>query len=83
MTSESSTSKKGRGYAKGTKQWATGVKLDVKFNAFFQPMGLQGTKLKSQLGLIIRNPHRVPLTYLDWDCLPEDIQKAIWEEIQV
>ncbi|KAF7153106.1 hypothetical protein RHSIM_Rhsim01G0081500 [Rhododendron simsii] len=28
------------------------------------------------------NPHRVPLTYLDWNSVPEEIKSAIWKEIE-
>lgn len=78
------TSKKncGRGSAKGMKKWGTGVKLHVIFNEDYKPLGDEGTKLIGQLGIMVRNPHRVPLTYLDWNVVPEDIKSTIWKEIE-
>ncbi|KAH7853339.1 hypothetical protein Vadar_001364 [Vaccinium darrowii] len=73
---------RGRGCAKGMKKWGTGAKLHVMFDNNFQPLGEEGTLLKGQLGTIVRNPHRVPLTYLDWDAVPEDIKSTIWKEIE-
>ncbi|KAH7836263.1 hypothetical protein Vadar_034165 [Vaccinium darrowii] len=73
---------RGRGCAKGMKKWDTGAKLHVMFDNNFEPLGEEGTLLKGQLGTIVRNPHRVPLTCLDWDAIPEDIKSTIWKEIE-
>ncbi|THG15199.1 hypothetical protein TEA_009972 [Camellia sinensis var. sinensis] len=60
----------------------TGAKLNVEFNAMFQPLNKLGRSFKGQLGQIVRNPHRVPLTYLSWGSVPEDIVEGIWKEVQ-
>lgn len=80
---ETSMKKCGRGSAKGNHQWGTGTKLKVMFDNDFQPLGDEGNKLKGQLGTMLRNPHRVPLTYLDWNSVTEEIKSAIWKEIEV
>ncbi|KAI8549155.1 hypothetical protein RHMOL_Rhmol06G0004500 [Rhododendron molle] len=80
---ETSMKKCGRGSAKGIHQWGTGSKLKVMFDNDFQPLGDEGTKLKGQLGTMLRNPHRVPLTYLDWNSVPEEIKSAIWKEVEM
>lgn len=80
---ETSMKKCGRGSAKGIHQWGTGTKLKVMFDNDFQPLGDEGSRLKGQLGTMLRNPHRVPLTYLDWNSVPEEIKSAIWKEIEV
>ncbi|KAH7845077.1 hypothetical protein Vadar_006450 [Vaccinium darrowii] len=79
---ETTMKRRGRGCAKGMKKWGTGAKLHVMFDNDFQPLGDEGTLLKGQLGTIVRNPHRVPLTYLDWDVVPEDVKNTIWKEIE-
>lgn len=78
----SSLRRHGRGRAKGVKEWGTGAKLNVEFNAMFQPLNKLGRSFKGQLGQIVRNPHRVPLTYLSWGSVPEDIVEGIWKEVQ-
>ncbi|CAL5427673.1 unnamed protein product [Camellia sinensis] len=77
-----SSRRHGRGRAKGIKEWGTGAKLNVEFNAMFQPLNKLGRSFKGQLGQIVRNPHRVPLTYLSWGSVPEDIVEGIWKEVQ-
>ncbi|KAF7142766.1 hypothetical protein RHSIM_Rhsim05G0034600 [Rhododendron simsii] len=79
---ETSMKKCGRGSAKGIHQWGTGTKLKVMFDNDFQPLGDEGSRLKGQLGTMLRNPHRIPLTYLDWNSVPEEIKSAIWKEIE-
>ncbi|KAL7263694.1 hypothetical protein ACSBR1_001788 [Camellia fascicularis] len=55
---------------------------DSEFNAMFQPLNKLGRSFKGQLGQIVRNPDRVPLTYLSWGSVPEDIVEGIWKEVQ-
>ncbi|KAH7842765.1 hypothetical protein Vadar_008931 [Vaccinium darrowii] len=64
------------------KKWCTGVKLQVMFNEDYKPLGEEGTKLIGQLGIIVCSPNQVPLTYLDWNVVPEDIKSTIWKEIE-
>lgn len=56
--------------------------LEVVFDDKFLLLNENGSKLKEQIGLIVHNPHRVPLTYLDWRAVPLDIKDVIWREIQ-
>ncbi|KAI8559759.1 hypothetical protein RHMOL_Rhmol04G0199200 [Rhododendron molle] len=79
---ETSMKKCGRGSAKGIHHWGTGTKLKVMFDNDFHPLGDEGSRLEGQLGTTLRNPHRVPLTYLDWNLVPEEIKSAIWKEIE-
>ncbi|KAL7168154.1 hypothetical protein ACSBR2_038570 [Camellia fascicularis] len=60
-----SSRRHGRCRAKGIKEWGTGAKL---------------CRVQCHLGQIVRNPHRVPLTYLSWGSVPEDIVEGIWKE---
>ncbi|KAK1307182.1 hypothetical protein QJS10_CPA10g01189 [Acorus calamus] len=76
-----SNSKKGRGSARSLSIWGTGEKLHVNFNEM-QPIGLNATKLTSQLGYIARDSHRVPLTYVSWSDMPEDILDDIWRDVE-
>lgn len=73
----------GQGSGKGIKNWGTGSKLKVMFDNDFQPLGIEGSQLKGQLGTMVRNPHQFSLTYLDWDSVPEGPKSAIWKEIEV
>lgn len=54
-----------RSPAKGMKEWGTGVRIKIDFDATFQPVGKKAPALKGQLGQIVRNGRRVPLTYVD------------------
>ncbi|KAK1268170.1 hypothetical protein QJS04_geneDACA013799 [Acorus gramineus] len=61
-----SNNRKGRGSARSLSIWGTGEQLHINFNEMMQPIGLNATKLTSQLGYIARDSHRVPLTYVSW-----------------
>ncbi|XP_062004726.1 uncharacterized protein LOC133721963 isoform X2 [Rosa rugosa] len=77
------TSKVARGHSKGIPEWNTGVKVHVQFNGInFQPVGERAGQLKSQLGQIVRNGHRVPLNILDWKKVGNDVKEEIWEEVK-
>ncbi|THG17990.1 hypothetical protein TEA_011606 [Camellia sinensis var. sinensis] len=39
-------------------------------------------KLTTQLGIIVRNGNIVPLTFLDWNNVPDDIVDAIWKDVK-
>ncbi|XP_028124570.1 uncharacterized protein LOC114321604 [Camellia sinensis] len=39
-------------------------------------------KLTTQLGIIVRNGNIVPLTFLDWNNVPDDIIDAIWKDVK-
>ncbi|XP_028081802.1 uncharacterized protein LOC114283176 [Camellia sinensis] len=77
-TVSTTLTRRGRGFARGIKEWGTGTKIQVKFDDKFQPVEDDGKKLKGQLGLIVRSGHRVPLTYLSWNVMHVDIKENIW-----
>ena len=73
-----------KGQSKGIPEWNTNVKVYVQFNGVnFQPVGERAGKLKSQLGQIVRNGHRVPLNIIDWKKVGDDVKERIWEEVKV
>ncbi|XP_028087841.1 uncharacterized protein LOC114288519 isoform X1 [Camellia sinensis] len=74
--------RRGRGLARGIKEWGTGTKIQVKFDDKFQPVDDDGKKLKGQLGLIVRSGHRVPLAYLSWNVMHVDVKENIWQEVK-
>ncbi|CAL5417898.1 unnamed protein product [Camellia sinensis] len=76
------STRRGRGFAQGIKEWGAGTKIQVKFDDKFQPIEDDGEKLKRQLGLIVRSGHRVPLTYLSWNVMHVDIKENIWQEVK-
>ncbi|CAK9180294.1 unnamed protein product, partial [Ilex paraguariensis] len=80
--SDTVSTKRGRGPAKGPMEWGTGVKLKVEFDSKFQPIGKNEKWLKSALENIVRNEHRVPFTYIDWASIPVDILDTIWKEVE-
>ncbi|KAK9911229.1 hypothetical protein M0R45_035150 [Rubus argutus] len=72
-----------RGQSKGIPEWNTNVKVHVQFNGVnFQPVGERAGQLKSQLGQIVRNGHRVPLNIIDWKKVGDDVKEGIWEEVK-
>ncbi|KAL7248229.1 hypothetical protein ACSBR2_003022 [Camellia fascicularis] len=81
-TSVSLSSTRGRGFAKGIKDWGTGKKLAIDFDADFNPMGDNQSKLTSQLGFMIRNGNIVSFTYVDWTEVPIDVLESIWADVK-
>ncbi|KAI8569421.1 hypothetical protein RHMOL_Rhmol02G0277800 [Rhododendron molle] len=81
-TSKSSGSKHGRGKSIGIKSWCSVNKLKVQFDVNNKPLGDEGTALMGQLGIMVRNSYRVPLTYLNWKSIPNHIKEGIWKEVQ-
>lgn len=57
--------------------------MKINFDSKFQPVGPGSVQLKSQLGLIMRDGHRIPLTYLDWKSVGDEIKEDIWDEVKV
>ncbi|KAG5561987.1 hypothetical protein RHGRI_004877 [Rhododendron griersonianum] len=80
--SKSSGSKHGRGKSLGIKGWGSGNKLKVQFDVNNKPLGDEGNSLTGQLGIMVRNSYRVPLTYLNWKSVPNHIKEGIWKEVQ-
>ncbi|THF94665.1 hypothetical protein TEA_002879 [Camellia sinensis var. sinensis] len=73
---------RGGGCAKGIKEWGTGKKLDIQFDENYCPIGDNVAKLTTQLGIIVRNGNIVPLTFVDWNSVPDDIVDAIWKDVK-
>ncbi|KAF5932919.1 hypothetical protein HYC85_029090 [Camellia sinensis] len=82
VSSSSTSTRRGRGCAKGIKEWGTGKKLDIQFDGNYCPIGDNVAKLTTQLGIIVRNGNIVPLTFLDWNNVPADIIDAIWKDVK-
>ncbi|KAF5931669.1 hypothetical protein HYC85_027840 [Camellia sinensis] len=82
VSSSSTSTRRGRGCAKGIKEWGTGKKLDIQFDGNYCPIGDDMAKLTTQLGIIVRNGNIVPLTFLDWNNVPDDIIDAIWKDVK-
>lgn len=72
-----------KGPSKGIPEWNTGVKVEVMFDSTFQPVGARAAQLKSQLGKIVRDGHRIPLTIIDWKSVGDDVKERIWTEVKV
>ena len=83
VSSSSTSSRCGRGCAKGGSEWGTGTKLDIHFDENYCPIGDNVSKLTTQVGSIVRNGNIVPLTFLDWNTVPDDILDAIWKDVKV
>ncbi|XP_028054518.1 uncharacterized protein LOC114258731 [Camellia sinensis] len=76
------SSPRGRGFAKGIKDWGTGKKLAIDFDADFNPTGDNESKLTSQLGFMVHNGNIVSLTYVDWTEVPIDVLESIWADVK-
>ncbi|CAL5390971.1 unnamed protein product [Camellia sinensis] len=80
--SSSTSSRRGRGCAKGIREWGTGTKLDIQFDENYCPIRDNVSKLTTQLDIIVRNGNIVPLTFLDWNTVLDDILDAIWKDVK-
>nr|XP_011461038.1 PREDICTED: uncharacterized protein LOC105350533 [Fragaria vesca subsp. vesca] len=76
------TTVNGRGHSKGIPEWNTGVKVEVLLDSNFQPVGDRAAQLKSQLGKIVRDGQRIPLTIMDWKSVGKKVKDEIWKEVQ-
>lgn len=77
------TAESSRGQNKGISEWNTGVKVEIKFDSTFQPVGDRAAQLKSQLGQIVRDGQRIPLTIIDWKSVGAEVKDGIWKEVKV
>lgn len=73
----------GRGHSKGIPEWNTGEKVHIMFDSKFQPIGERAAQLKSQLGKMVRDGRRIPLTILDWKAVDLKVKEEIWDEVKV
>ncbi|KAL6180598.1 hypothetical protein ACLB2K_047259 [Fragaria x ananassa] len=72
----------GRGHSKGIPEWNTGEKVHIMFDSKFQPIGERAAQLKSQLGKMVRDGRRIPLTILDWKAVDLKVKEEIWDEVK-
>ena len=72
-----------RGHTTGVPGWNSGAKYAVEFNELFVPVGVNAKQLRSQLGILVRDGQRLPLTTLDWNSFGDDVMDGIWEEVKV
>ena len=82
-TGESNNIRKGRGAAHHHSSWGSGQRLEVEMNQFMQPVGPNASKLLSQLGCIVRDGERAPLTYAKWIDMPNHVLEDIWRDVKV
>ncbi|KAL8553855.1 hypothetical protein ACS0TY_002215 [Phlomoides rotata] len=59
------------------KDRVTGVIKDVDFDKLGRPIGENGTKLQSYIGVLARE--KVKITYPTWKYVPKDIKEQIWK----
>ncbi|KAL9432776.1 hypothetical protein AB3S75_027738 [Citrus x aurantiifolia] len=79
---DSTQARQARGPALGVAQWGSGKIMHLDFNSEWQVIGPNSNKFKTQLGIIARNGHKVPLTYVEWIDMPENILEDIWKEVK-
>ncbi|XP_004301917.1 PREDICTED: uncharacterized protein LOC101297846 [Fragaria vesca subsp. vesca] len=72
-----------RGHNKCILEWNTGEKVNIIFDSKFQPVRERATQLKSQLGKIVRDGRRIPLTIMDWKYVDDKVKEGIWNEVKV
>ncbi|THG12765.1 hypothetical protein TEA_028984 [Camellia sinensis var. sinensis] len=78
----STSTRRGRGCAKGIREWGTSTKMDIQFDENYCPIEDNVSKLTTQLGIIVRNCNIVSHTFLDWNTVPDDILDAIWKDMK-
>ena len=78
-TCESNNIRKGRGAARHHSSWGSGQRLEIEM----QPVGPNASKLLSQLGCIVRDGERAPLTYAKWTDMPNHVLEDIWRDVRV
>nr|XP_011465505.1 PREDICTED: uncharacterized protein LOC101297846 [Fragaria vesca subsp. vesca] len=71
-----------RGHNKCILEWNTGEKVNIIFDSKFQPVRERATQLKSQLGKIVRDGRRIPLTIMDWKYVDDKVKEGIWNEVK-
>ncbi|KAK9199557.1 hypothetical protein WN944_014749 [Citrus x changshan-huyou] len=79
---DSTQARQARGPALGVAQWGSGKIMHLDFNSEWQVIGPNSNKFKTQLGIIARNGRKVPLTYVEWIDMPENILEDIWKEVK-
>jgi len=57
--------------------------LHVELNDLGQPIGPEGCRLSSKLGVLARNGILAPLNHKDWRLLPDLYKNKIWTDIKV
>ncbi|KAK1323187.1 hypothetical protein QJS10_CPA02g00558 [Acorus calamus] len=59
-----------------------GQRIPVSMNEFGQAVGPNAARLISFMGTIARDGHMVPLTYVDWRRVPDELKEAMWNIIK-
>ena len=73
----------GRGLARRSAGWGGGKKLELVWNARGQVIGPNATQYISQVGILVKDGNKLPLTYTDWRAMPEGSKERFWEDIKV
>lgn len=80
--SKSSRASKGKVYLdRLAVQRAKGIKKDVTFNKHGQPIGQEGSKLQSYIGVLARQ--HVKVSFEQWKDVPKEAKDTIWESIKL
>ncbi|KAK1300708.1 hypothetical protein QJS10_CPB13g00710 [Acorus calamus] len=79
-----STRRGKRGPTRCHSVWKTdyGQRIPVSMNEFGQAVGPNAARLISFMGTIARDGHMVPLTYVDWRRVPDELKEAMWNIIK-
>ncbi|XP_071906871.1 uncharacterized protein [Coffea arabica] len=72
----------GRGLARRSAGWGGGKKLELVWNARGQVIGPNATQYISQVGILVKDGNKLPLTYTDWRAMPEGSKERFWEDIK-
>ncbi|KAL7187164.1 hypothetical protein ACSBR1_037268 [Camellia fascicularis] len=85
VSSSSTSTRRGRGCAKGIKEWGTGKKLDIQFDGNYCPIGDNVAKLTTQLGIIVRNEEYKPICMKNCNSIWKDHKNKLkanqWEQL--
>ncbi|CAI9114593.1 OLC1v1015348C1 [Oldenlandia corymbosa var. corymbosa] len=73
-----------RGQTKPKFQWGTGNIMILELNENNQVVGVMASEFATQLGVLAREGHKLPLTYVDWRMMPKKSNKDdVWDEVKI
>ncbi|KAL2497728.1 Uncharacterized protein Adt_23278 [Abeliophyllum distichum] len=56
--------------------------MEVEWNEYMQPIGVNRSAFMSYLGTLARNGMRLPLTYAKWSNMDQHLVDYVWKEIE-
>ena len=81
---ETETTRTSRGRTrldKLVRQRAHGIRKDIKFNKFGQPIGDFASEMQSYIGILAQE--KVRISYKSWKQVPSGVKDLIWESVNV